>query len=507
MFMPFVNLPPAAVLNAVAFALFMGMSLLFVLSLTSYKGGHKPADVDVLFPTPLSPKIVLLFRMFRDSLINLLVPLILMLVTWRPASGAWATLIKNLDPAAANLSLRLTSLSYFMMAAGWVALGYALSLYVNRPGLFYDRLRIAMGWLLGVFALGTIGAVSVLLRQNMEGAGILATLNNPILRAVFFLPNAAVDFSLAPITGDWGRGVQGLLILVGFTVLCVAVSLRQAGWLYEIAAQRVSTTVQNANFAKKGDTIGLMAEYARAGRLKTRRLTWLSNLKLTGAWALVWKDAITNTRGFTVLFLLFPLLGMAIIGLISYAGSTGKRDPSEGFITTFMIGMMVFTSTATAAQSGFIDMLQRVDTLKPLPYSPSRTMFFEVLGKALPGVGTSIVMGLLGAAINPMFWQHSLAAGIIGIAGAALISACVGLSTVMFPDVEDPSQRSFRGLVQLLVLAVFALPPAALYVGLIAGLKWSPLVAAIPSFALAVGLAIGAAAIAGHLFSSFNPNE
>ncbi len=505
---PFLHLPATAVLQTFAFGLFLAMTVLFLLGLTSYRGGHKPADIDVLFPTPLSPKVVLAFRMFRDSLINLMLPFVLMLFSWRPASGAWTTFVRDADPNAASMALKLGSVSYFLMAAGWVALGYALSLYCNRPGRKYDRIRALLGWGLGAFALGTVGIIAWLLQQNLEAENILATFNNPILRTVFFLPNAAADFSLAPLTGDWGRGLGGLAVLIGFLAVCVIQSLRQAEWLYEIAAQRVSATVQTTSFAKKGDSIGLMAHYARSGKLRVRRLPWINRLRVRGAWALVWKDVLINTRGFTVMFLLFPVLGMAMIALITFSMSPDKRGSNtDGFFITFMIGMMTLASASTSAQSGFVDMLMRVDTLKPLPYSPGRTMMFEVVGKAVTGVATALLMGLVALIMSPAVWAFTLGGMLLGMSGAVLISACIGLTTVLFPDIDDPSQRSFRGIVQLLVLAIFALPPLGMYVGLVAGLKWSPALAALPSAGLSIALAWVASIFAGQLFASFNPSE
>ena len=112
---PFLNVPPIQVLDAALFVIFGMMSILYLLSLTSYRGGHHPADIDVLFSTPISPKHVLAFRMIRDSLLGLLLPLFLVLISWRSTTNVWSQLVRDIDPNAASNATRLITVSYCLM--------------------------------------------------------------------------------------------------------------------------------------------------------------------------------------------------------------------------------------------------------------------------------------------------------------------------------------------------------------------------------------------------------
>ncbi len=66
-----------AVVDAVVFSVFAAMSIFLLVSILSPRGGFRQPDIDVLFPTPVNPRIVMFFRMFRDYLVTLLSPLLL----------------------------------------------------------------------------------------------------------------------------------------------------------------------------------------------------------------------------------------------------------------------------------------------------------------------------------------------------------------------------------------------------------------------------------------------
>ena len=125
------SFPALEGLDAIVFSIFSALSLVLALSLFGYRSSFKPADVDVLFPTPVSPKTVLIFRMVRDYLGTLLVPMFLILVSWRPLDVQ--RFFKEVPhPQSAGYALRALSLGFILVVTAWVGMGYALSLYVNR---------------------------------------------------------------------------------------------------------------------------------------------------------------------------------------------------------------------------------------------------------------------------------------------------------------------------------------------------------------------------------------
>jgi hypothetical protein len=80
------------------------------------------------------------------------------------------------------------------------------------------------------------------------------------------------------------------------------------------------------------------------------------------------------------------------------------------------------------------------------------------------------------------------------------------LVTVLFPDIDDATQRNFRGLMTMLGCVIAASPMLAT-VGVLNYYGINGLIIAIPAVALNVGVAVGVSAIAGGLYAGFNPSE
>src|SRR5205807_863901 len=77
---PMFNFPALDVIEGFVFAIFAIISFFLSFGVLNMQSGFKPADVDVLFSTPISPKLVLAFRICRDYLITLLFPFLLVLL-------------------------------------------------------------------------------------------------------------------------------------------------------------------------------------------------------------------------------------------------------------------------------------------------------------------------------------------------------------------------------------------------------------------------------------------
>jgi hypothetical protein len=93
---------------------------------------------------------------------------------------------------------------------------------------------------------------------------------------------------------------------------------------------------------------------------------------------------------------------------------------------------------------------------------------------------------------------------------AILCCSVVYLVTLIFPDLDDPSLRGFRGLVIMLGL-VFALLPvlgASFGIGLLArSLSLGPIIAAVVAALVAIGISTVVCMISGNLYAQFNPSE
>ncbi|RYG19800.1 hypothetical protein EON82_21010, partial [bacterium] len=481
-------------------------SMMLMASVLSYKGGFKAADVDVLFPTPVSPKVVLLFRIARDTLATLLLPLFVALIGYRSAAPTVAPLFRDYPKQGGDI-VRALILGYLMVSLVWVCIGYAASLFVNRSDLQSDRNRKLINAGLAVFIFSILGYVAVRFRTEPNLTTLIDVAHNPFIR-----------IALAPVTlATWAvmGSFQGnaLLALVGYVGLLVIaaialwIAVSQVGWMYDQAAARgFNAGPDMRELQRKGDMMGMQAERARQGKIKHGRIARrIGRIAVRGPAALLWKEAILQARG--------SLSGLVVLGAIFIATmamvmwSTGSKPRAAGWVLLGAQGMMVYVLAMASAQSGFIELLRRVDLQKPLPFTPAVTVLWEVLSKAVAASVLGLVSALVGTAFAPSAWPFALSGVLMTPALAVVLSAVVLLVTVLLPDMEDPTQRMFRGLMLLLGVALSVLPGGAVLGVGVGVFHLSPLFVSVPIIAINVGLSLLLSTIAGNLYAGYNPSE
>lgn len=501
-----INLPSANLVDAIVFGMVGLMSMLLMTSVLSYKGGFKAADVDVLFPTPVSPKVVLLFRIARDTLVTLLVPLLLVLIGFRGAGMSFQQLFSNYPRQGGDI-MRAFFLAYLMVSLVWVCFGYAASLFVNRSDLKSDRNRKIINVLMGAIVFTVLLYTAICFRQVPEFQTFAEVAHAPLVRILLAPVTLATWAVMGTFDGNPGFALGGVLGLFALIAISLRVALTQVGWMYDQAAVRGFDSGPNLrDLQRKGDIMGMQAERARQGKLKHGRIARrIAQFKVTGAPALLWKEAILQARG--------SLSGLMAIGVV-FLGFTAllvwtTRDKplTSGWVVMGAQGMMVYMLSMMSAQTGFIELLRRVDLQKPLPFTPAKTVFWEVVAKAIAPSVLGFLSAVVGVCIAPWAWTSALAGVLLTPAVAILLASVVLLVVVLFPDFEDPTQRMFRGLMMLLGIVLAMLPGAAVFLGLAIGFHVPPLIIAIPVLAINIGLSIGMSILSGNFYASFNPSE
>ncbi|MBV6490397.1 MAG: hypothetical protein CNCCGFBP_00853 [Fimbriimonadaceae bacterium] len=504
--LPKFEFPPIAVIDAAVFALFLGISFLLMLGVLSPRQGFRPADADVLFATPVDPKIVLTFRLLRDLFFTLLFPLLILLFGIRPMSAGWSMLFRDLpDPSASTLTAQLVYLSWILVSMVWITLAYMFTLLFNRSETRYDGLRKALNWGIGILTLVVAGYVGWGFTQLDSLDDLVRLAHSPFLRIAFPTASLATMFSTAPLSGSWAAGAfgfGGLLAIIGFAVWK---TYSQVGWLYDQAAVRVSQGQALRSAQRAGDVYAAAAELAREGKSKTRQFRLLQRIWAPGPWALVYKDLLLQGRG-----MMFPLLASSVTGLalslMPALTSSQLRGTASGAFFLGMQMMVVFIVTMAQASTGFMESLRRVDLQKSLPFTPTSIVFFEMLAKSVLGSVVCWVGCIVSLAIKPDLASYIFAAILFCPALSLLLSAAVFCITILFPDIDDQSQRQFKGLMMMLSIAIMAFPPAGLFIGLlIAGVPaW---LAAVFGSAVCWGIAFVGALAAGRLYADYNPSD
>ena len=491
--------------DALVFTMFAFMTFFLALGSLSTRNTFRPADVDVLFPTPVEPRLVLVFRIFRDYLLTLLAPLFFIIVGFRPATVGVKTLQNaSQNPEVIGQTLRVATGAWLLVALCWVCINYAASLFVNRSDLASTRNRKILGWSLGFLVIAVCAYIAWQASQFQGWQDWANLTQSPFLRVAFFTATLSSWTVHGMIAGEPWVLLAGLGGLVAIIALCFKVAVSQAGWMYDQAAVKGFDSANARQLQQQGDTIGLITAQARQGKIKAGRTAWVSRINAIGPKALLWKEVLIIVRSTWSLVLLFILitLFMTLFPLI-----IGPKDKAEsmGYVFMALQGLGVFMSASALSQAGFIEMLRRVDVQKPLPFTFSTTVIFEVFAKALPGTITAWISSIVALIIYPAIWQEALASILAAPFLAVLICLITCLMAILFPDFEDPTQRGFRGMMNLFGVVVLCAPGALAFIGLtVAGY---PFLAACASAVINAGVAAIIASIAGNQYGQFNPSE
>jgi len=500
----------ASSLDAVVFGLFSGLSLMLMLSILTARGGFRQSDVDVLFPTPISPRVVMFFRMVRDYLLTLLTPLVLGLFGGRGSILLVSAFVKDVrsDPVFVS---KMIGLAWVLVACAWVCLNYGIGFFVNRSDLQADRNKKIVNAIVFTIIVGPALYLVLQLHDSYSRPHLIEVSQSPVVRGALFTATGATWMVIGAIDGDYARIAMGCAILLGTAALGVRLAISQVPYMYDQAAAKGFGVAEQRVMRRNNDFYGLMATRAQSGKLKVGRFSrWIGRLRVSGAAALMWKEVLLQSRGARYLyFVLGPVQLLMVVGPVYARGS--ELSPSQilnsGDLLMIMQGAGVLMLTLNSATSGFIELLKRVDFQKPLPFRPAGTVFWEVASKCIPNYLFAAISVVTILIVNPALWAYAIASAFFVFSGSLLVSAIVFLTTIAFPDAGDASQRSFRGILVILGTVILASPGVGIYFLIANVWEISPLIAVLPASVLTLVLTIAVCGFSGSLYDSYNPSE
>lgn len=500
---PDFHLLPGAV-DSLVFGAFCFISLLMLLGVTTAQARFRMADIDCMFPTPVNRRIVMLGKFFRDSLVTILLPLFMMMFMVLPnrrltQDATFAQLFKDLP---SPLIFRYGMMAYFISAITWVLIGYACSLYFNRPLESSEKARKWFTRGTSLFLLTVLCTITFLTYRDPRPETLIAIAQSPLMRAIFFIPTACTSIAMAPSAATPVTALLGIGMLFAIGGAALYLALRQDSWFYEIGALAASKMSDTQELARKGDTAGIWAAQARQGKVKVRQWRWIQRWRPRGTMAIIWREITVQSRVGMFLTAL-PLLIAPM--MLTPLFVTKMREPAK---MALFVGVTVFTAFMSSmnATSGIYELLRRGDLQKPLPFSAARVVWFEVIAKTIPACLTITAITLASIAAGFNVFLVMLTVWPAAIAFALLLVSITMMVTLLFPDIDDITQRGFRGLMSLLGLVICAGPTFGVFLGLYFLTKSFPL-AAIVSMLPSLGIGMICANVSGGLYASFNPSE
>ena len=130
----------------------------------------------------------------------------------------------------------------------------------------------------------------------------------------------------------------------------------------------------------------------------------------------------------------------------------------------------------------------------------------EVIGKSVGPLLIAFLIVIVNIIVNPSAWQL-WGTALIGLPSIALLVVGVQfLVILLFPDVDDPTQRTFRGMMQFLG-SVFAVAPSLIVFALLAYLGLPIVLAALLGAAINVGILTLLNSFSAIRYAGFNPSD
>ncbi|MFZ4508867.1 MAG: putative ABC exporter domain-containing protein [Fimbriimonas sp.] len=429
--------------------------MLIGLACLSVPAVYKKADADVLFATPIPPKVLLILLVLRSQARPLLwgsVSLITYLLQRKP-------LLDTVDATYLNLSVVgeigfYLAFSVFLTNLARRTISLSAGLYVGRDGERYEKTREWVSRL--AFAMFFTPLAVLALAFYVPGAMdcLLATVRSDTTRWVLAMPAFGEWVATAVPLGRPNLFIASCTGLLLITWFFGTIMLNQAGWLTDIASR--SAVIMGVDQAREQLSISQQRELG--GKIKKRRWrNWVMKYSLPGMGAIWWRSALTN--GF-----MLGVYGCALLGLI--LGGFFFPAVKAGSIIGPLVSMAVFSSTAATSPIGQI--LLRIDLVRALPFPTRKLILAEIGCRAIPFAVTASVANLAWTAIGRYPLERGLAAVPAILALVAIWNTESALVFTLLPDVNDKTQTQVRMLAALAV-KILAL---GTFFGLGAGLNY-----------------------------------
>ena len=494
-------------IETVIFIVFMIVSIFFALSMFGFRNTFKQADVDVLFPTPISTKVVMFFRLFRDYALTLFLPLLIALFTYQFGIGA-LNAVKKSDPQNLSNLIRGGLVAWILLSLAWISISYSVCFFVAKNEKRSRLITNSIGISIFLAVALVFGSIWMKMNANPSFETVVQSTSEPWLRAIMIIPSAATAIVMGGFNGSLLASIGGAFVFVALIVGCLKYSANLSGWMYDQAATKGSQGQAMKDFQRKGDMMAIAAERARTSNFgkRSRLAKKVANWNFRKGWTLVYKEILIQSRiGFWLnIIFLVAISGFGIMFLFLPESRSGAQVGP--YLYLGMTGFMGVNMSSIQAYSGFVETLRRVEVMKPLPLTSAQIAFYETAAKAMVAMFMSFVPFVIGLAYQPKIWQFHFAGMIAAPSLSLALVSAIFLIVVLFPDFDDPTQRSFRGIMQLIAMAVIMAPTAIAFIGF-GVLHWSPIIPALICLGINLGVTLVLTTIAGRFYADFNPSE
>jgi len=334
------------------------------------------AEVQFLFPAPLTRRGLISYKLFRAQLIILFNAVIWVFVLRRSGSVLAAPL------RFLGTWMLFTNLSLHRLGAALVRTSL---LEHGRAGVRRHLPAIVLGGACLVAMAFILRAAVPAIRAAGAGGEILQAVSNaanlPAARALLFLPRVIVGPSFAQTSSEWLRAAGAALVML----------LAQVVWVIRSDVAFEEAAVQaSAERARRMDAWRRRSARPRSSTRKKVKRTLALAPTGAPALAIVWKNTLLLMRTGRV----GSIVGLAVMAVVLSLPSIDSVGFNHRFVAVWalaMIGLLIVLGSRVL-QNDFRQDADHLATLKTLPLAGARLVGAEVVSSALPISAMQLVL-------------------------------------------------------------------------------------------------------------------
>jgi ABC-2 type transport system permease protein len=326
------------------------------------------AEVQFLFPAPLTRRGLIIYKLFRAQLVILFNAVIWVFVLRRSGSVLVAPL------RFLGTWMLFTNLSLHRLGAALVRTSLVEH---GRAGIRRHLPAIVLGGASATAAVlilrDAVPAIRAATGASEVARAIEMTAESPAARALLFLPHVVVAPSFAQTSSEWLRAAAAALVML----------LAQALWVIRSDVAFEEAAVQaSAERARRLDAWRRRSARPRSGmRKKVKRTIPLAPTG-AAAGAIVWKNTLLLMRTGRV----GSIIGLAIMAVVLSLPAVESGGFDGRFIAVAALAMagLLIVLGSRVLQNDFRQDADHLAILKTLPLPSDQLVGAEVVSSALP---------------------------------------------------------------------------------------------------------------------------
>ena len=454
------------------------------------------ADIDFLFPTPISRRTILGLR-----LLGLYARVGLYVAFFGFIFGYQLSMV-----APTSVGISISGIALILFAVFVVNICTTINLVATFREAKKWWLSYAVRWLaygLLIFVLGDL-----LLGYMQAGSlaqSAVATFKHPLVTTSLLPAKWTADIALSPFTG-WKPGYGGeLLGMWALALGSLALVLSRNENPYEPSLMISARAAAIRSAVRRGGFGKLRTEMQKFRPKETRAGIAIPPFG-RGAIALLWKSLNTTMRTSGTALMAVPFIAAIVLGGLRLAApqEVGVREIQT--IATVLIGYLLFISSTIMLHS-FRGDLKQANILRPMPIPAWQVIALQGVHSTLISTAIAWVVVILISIFYGLNVQSPLTIAVLALPFAAYASLCwQAVAAVIYPNPEDPTQQFVGNMLSGFAGFVTIGPVVG-----IGALGWlfhlGVVIPAMMIAAFSTGMAIGGILLSSWLYKRFDPTD